>query len=91
MRQVEAGTLKSSLRKVAESSAVAARESSSSVPVSEEEHLRALLWTNMIARRLAEKELSRIEGSPLFQIENVLVRKPWSFAMRALKWLIRRF
>lgn len=53
----------------------------------EAERLRHMLWDSMIESNNAKKELARIKNSPLFFIENWLIRKPLNFMYRAIRWL----
>lgn len=64
-----------------------------SLPIekSESESLRHMLWDSMIEANEAKRELNRIKSSPSFWLEETLIRKPYVYTNRALRWLGRRF
>lgn len=85
--------IKPSLLRVAEQ---ASSSSSPAHPIairqgdSEASELRRMLWHTMIANYRHEQELARVGRSVGWTVENVLVRKPTAFGLRAAKAVGRR-
>jgi lipopolysaccharide biosynthesis glycosyltransferase len=87
--------IKSSLLKIANSLSVEAvlsehKDSFKTKVQSESECLRHMLWDSMIEASAAKQELNRIRSSPSFWLEEMIVRNPYSFTIRALRWLRRK-
>lgn len=91
---VDRQAIKPSLLAVAEaaqaSSAVPGEPAATLKGDSEASELRRMLWDTMISNYTHERELARMGRSVGWNVENVLVRKPTAFGVRAARAIGRR-